>query len=691
MQEQRPGNRLGAETSPYLLQHKENPVHWRAWGEEALAEARATGKPILLSVGYAACHWCHVMAHESFEDEATAAVMNDLFVNIKVDREERPDVDTIYMAALHELGEQGGWPLTMFLTENAEPFWGGTYFPKDARYGRPAFTQVLEQVARIYRDEPAKVRQNADVLKARLAPKRQGDDPQPPDDASLAKIAAHLTQIVDPVHGGINGAPKFPQAQFFNFLWRAGLRYGLDAPLEAVAFTLTHIAQGGIYDHLGGGFSRYSVDERWLAPHFEKMLYDNALLVELMTEIWRERKTPLLKLRIEETIDWLLREMMGETAGADAAFAASLDADSEGEEGKFYVWSAAEIAEVLGPDDARSFADIYDVTPEGNWEHHNIINRINNLDLLDDATEARLTAMRAKLLVRRATRIRPGFDDKVLADWNGLMIAALAKAAETFVRPDWLAAPERAFNFVSTKMISGGRLFHAYRAGEAKAPANAADYANMIKAALALANVTGKSAYITHARGFAEVLDRHYWADDLGGYYFAADDTRDLILRPLNAQDDAVPNANGVMVSNLMALYLWTGEERYRIRAETIVRSFAGAIAENMFTHTGLLTGAMDVLAPAHIVLVVPEGGDARSLRRALSDASLPGAVVREIREGESGDSHASVPESSPAYGKHAIGGKPTAYVCIGPQCSAPVTEPAALVAAAREARHHRT
>ncbi|MBK5199209.1 MAG: thioredoxin domain-containing protein, partial [Methyloceanibacter sp.] len=389
MQEQTPGNRLGAETSPYLLQHKDNPVHWRAWGEEALAEAKETGKPILLSVGYAACHWCHVMAHESFEDETTAAVMNDLFINIKVDREERPDVDAIYMGALHELGEHGGWPLTMFLTSDAEPFWGGTYFPKDARYGRPAFVSVLTAVARIYREEHDKVRQNADVLKLRLQPSRRSASAEPPTEAALADLGRRLVQAVDPVNGGIRGAPKFPQTQFFGFLWRAGLRYGLPNPLDAVDLTLTHIAQGGIYDHLGGGFSRYSVDERWLVPHFEKMLYDNALLVELMTEAWRERKSPLYAQRIAETIDWLLREMVTEGGG----FAASLDADSEGEEGKFYVWTLAEIVDALGPDDARPLAEIYDVTAEGNFEGHNILNRLNAIALHDDETERRLAAM----------------------------------------------------------------------------------------------------------------------------------------------------------------------------------------------------------------------------------------------------------------------------------------------------------
>ena len=502
-----------------------------------------------------------------------------------------------------------------------------------------------------------------------------------PGDAALADLARRLLQLVDPTQGGIRGAPKFPQSGFFNFLWRAGLRYGLPDPLQAVTLTLSHIAQGGIYDHLGGGFARYSVDERWLVPHFEKMLYDNALLLELMTEVWRETKSPLLAMRASETVDWLLREMVTEEGG----FASSLDADSEGEEGKFYVWSFAEIEEVLGADtsvqDARLFAEIYDVTREGNFEGQNILNRINSLELRDAATEAGLAEMREKLLARRASRVRPGFDDKVLADWNGLMIAALAKAADTFDRPDWLAAAERAFAFVSTRMTSGVRLLHSYRAGEAKAPATATDYANMVKAALALANITGNVDYLNRARAWTQVLDHHYWAEGHGGYFLAADDTDDLIVRTINALDDATPNANGTMVSNLMALYLWTGEERYRDRAEAIVRGFSGDLSRNVFAHTGLLTAALDLLAPAQIVIVVPEGGDARGLRRALANVSLPGAVVQEVREGD------SVPPNSPAHGKTAIEGKPTAYVCIGPQCSMPVTDPAALVETVWEGR----
>jgi uncharacterized protein YyaL (SSP411 family) len=687
MQERVEGNLLGKETSPYLLQHKDNPVHWRPWGEAALAEARETGKPILLSVGYAACHWCHVMAHESFEDEATAAVMNDLFVNIKVDREERPDVDAIYMGALHELGEQGGWPLTMFLTSDGEPFWGGTYFPKEERYGRPAFVRVLREVARVYREERHKVRQNADLLKERLAPRPQrgAADAEPPSEIMLAGLATRLVQAVDPVHGGIRGAPKFPQAQFFQLLWRAGLRFGLPNPLEAVNLTLTRIAQGGIYDHLGGGFARYSVDERWLVPHFEKMLYDNAQLIDMLTEAWRETKNPLYALRVEETIAWLLREMTVEGGG----FAASLDADSEGEEGKFYVWSLAEIEDVLGADDAKLFAEIYGVTAEGNFEGRNILNRLGAIDLRDTETEDRLAGMREKLFAHRASRVRPGFDDKVLADWNGLMIAALANAGDAFHRRDWLEAAERAFTFVCTRMIAGGRLKHSWREGEAKAPASASDYANMIKAALALANVTGRHGYVDRAREWAAALDAHYWSEELGGYYFAADDTADLIVRPFSGQDEATPNANATMISALSALHLRTGEDRYRKRAEAILRGFAGAMMENVLAHAGLLGAALDLAAPALVVLIVPEAGSAEAFRRALAELSLPNAVVMEVAAGEGGAP--ALPAPSPAHGKAALEGKPTAYICIGPQCSLPVTEPEKLAETAKAARRLQT
>jgi uncharacterized protein YyaL (SSP411 family) len=676
-------NRLGRETSPYLLQHKDNPVHWWPWGPQALAEARRTGKPILLSVGYAACHWCHVMAHESFEDPATAAQMNELFVNIKVDREERPDIDAIYMRALHSLGEHGGWPLTMFLDSEARPFWGGTYFPPEPRFGRPSFKTVLAEVARVYREEPDKVGTNAGLLVKALQQRTDDADGGPtPDltDAGLAALAGPMVRAVDMRRGGLAGAPKFPQWSFFWLLWRLAIRYGNPNALQAVDVTLTNICQGGIYDHLGGGFARYSVDERWLVPHFEKMLYDNALLLDLLTEVYRETGNELYKARIEETVTWLEREMIAEGGG----FAASLDADSEGEEGRFYVWSKAEIEEVLGADDARLFCEAYDVTPEGNWEGHTILNRLGSPDLRAPEAERALAAIRAKLLTRRAGRVRPGWDDKVLADWSGLMIAALTHAARVLDRPDWLELAKAAFHFVLTRMEKDGRLLHSYRDGRAQAPATAGDYANMIWAALRLHLATGDATYLGTAERWVAVVDERYWVAEPGGYAFTADDTPDVIVRMRGAHDDATPNANGIMLSNLMALHLLTGKPRYLEWAEAIPKAFAADVARNTFGHCGLIAGTLDLLAPQQVVVIEPPNPDAAPgsslLARALVDLSLPGAVEQVVEPGQ------TLP--NPALtGKSALAGQPTAYACLGPQCSLPVTEPEALVEVLRKQR----
>src|SRR5262245_55093901 len=463
-------NRLADETSPYLLQHAGNPVHWWAWGEEAIAEATRTNRPILLSVGYAACHWCHVMAHESFESPEVAAVMNELFVNIKVDREERPDVDAIYMQALQVLGEPGGWPLTMFCTPAGEPFWGGTYFPYPARYGRPSFVDVLRGVAQAWRDKPQDIETNRKGLLQALQQKARnkaveasGDGPLLPM-RLLDQIAVRLAQECDPVWGGLGQAPKFPSPYLFENIWRARLRDRANARLsDAVTVTLDRMAQGGIYDHVGGGFARYATDAEWLIPHFEKMLYDNAQLVDLLILVWQETKSPLYAQRIAETCDWALREMRAEGGG----FAASYDADSEGVEGKFYVWDEAEIDAVLGPADAPFFKQVYDVTPQGNWEHHTILHRNRSPALLSEAEEQRLAGLRAKLKMVRDKRVWPGWDDKVLADWNGLMIAALANAAAVFERDDWFNAATRAYRFVMDEMRDAeGRLFHSHRAGK---------------------------------------------------------------------------------------------------------------------------------------------------------------------------------------------------------------------------------
>src|ERR1700691_1516398 len=510
-------NTLGLAASPYLRQHADNPVHWQEWTPLALAEAAARDVPILLSIGYAACHWCHVMAHESFEDDATASVMNELFVNIKVDREERPDIDQIYMAALHHLGEHGGWPLTMFLTTSGEPIWGGTYFPKTSRYGKPAFADVLREIARLFREEPQKIEHNRSALMERLAAAARPARSVTIGAPGLDNAARQLGGLIDPVNGGTRGAPKFPQAALFELLWRAGQRTGEARYFAAVEITLDHICEGGIYDHLGGGFSRYSVDERWLVPHFEKMPYDNAQLLELLAIAYQRGRKPLYRQRAQETVTWLKREM----TTAEGAFCASLDADSEGEEGKFYVWSYDEILRELGSEDGEFFARNYDVTLQGNFEGHNILNRLKPQQR-SEADEARLLALREKLLAARATRIRPGLDDKILADWNGLMIAALANASQMLGEPSWLDMAKRAFDFVVHEMTRGDRLGHSWREGQLKFPGMASDFATMIRAALALYEAAGTAAYLEQALAWPRALDRYYASTETRTYYLTA-------------------------------------------------------------------------------------------------------------------------------------------------------------------------
>ncbi len=668
-------NRLGEETSPYLLQHKDNPVHWQAWNAETLAAAREADKPILLSIGYAACHWCHVMAHESFENPAIAALMNENFVAIKIDREERPDLDTIYMNALSLMGEQGGWPLTMFLTPAGEPFWGGTYFPPEPRWGRPGFPQILTSIAAAYRDKRDDIVKNVAAMRdglQKLGQPQRGEGSAPQISAELlGRIAERLLREVDPLNGGIGTAPKFPQAGIFELLWRGWKRSNLEPYRDAVLRTLSTISQGGIYDHLGGGYARYATDARWLVPHFEKMLYDNAELISLLTLVWQETRDPLYAQRIAETVRWLEREMVNQ----HGAFASSLDADSEHEEGKFYVWSAAEIDAVLG-DQADLFKRFYEVTAQGNWEGHTILNRLGHPTLADAATEAALARCREQLLMARAPRVRPGLDDKVLADWNGLMIAALAEAGLIFERADWVELAARAFTFIAGRMTApDGRLRHSWRVGEARHPASVDDYANLSRAALALYEATSDNAYLARARQWVAVLDRHHWDAAEDGYFFAADDTRDLIARVKTANDAAVPSGNGTMVGVLTRLALLTGEDEYRRRGAAIIAAFAGEVARNFFPLATLINNAELAMKPLQIVLVgEPDDPAFAALQRAVYQVSLPNRVVLRVAPGE------ALPEGHPAHGKGLVGGRPAAYVCDGPVCSLPITEPQQLV-----------
>jgi len=669
-------NLLAQETSPYLLQHADNPVDWRPWGPDALAAARAANKPVLLSVGYAACHWCHVMAHESFENADIAALMNALFVNIKVDREERPDLDQIYQHALQLLGQQGGWPLTMFLTPDGEPFWGGTYFPSESRYGRPGFAEVLRAVNAHWTDKPDAVRQNVAALTeglGRMAVAKSGGE------IALEMIesaARRLAQEFDRVHGGIGTAPKFPNPSILELLWRTGVRTGAADLRDTVTLTLTRMSQGGIYDHLGGGFSRYSTDARWLAPHFEKMLYDNAQLIDLLCWAWQDTGDALYEHRVRETIDWVLREMTAEGGG----FAATLDADSEGEEGRFYVWSRDEIDRLLGGDAPR-FREIYDVREGGNWEGKTILNRIDHPGAEDDAGEARLAACRVTLLAARAQRVRPGWDDKVLADWNGLMIAALAGASRVFDEPGWLDAARRAFDFVAGDMTRDGRLFHAARAGKLNHVATLDDYAMMARAGLALFEATGDGACLDAARGWIDILDAHYWDADGGAYFFTADDAEALIVRAKSADDHATPSGNGVIAGALARLWFLTGEARYRDRAEAVLGAFSGALAENYFPFATLMNSAEFLQRALQLVIVGDRGEDAtQAMLRAADAVAAPGLVLMVVAPG------AALPPGHPASGKTARGAPATAYVCVGETCSLPLTDPAAVADAVRTA-----
>ena len=665
-----PENRLAAETSPYLIQHKDNPVAWWPWGPDALNEAKASNKPILLSVGYAACHWCHVMAHESFEDTATAAVMNELFVNIKVDREERPEVDEIYMTALQHLGEQGGWPLTMFLTPKGEPFWGGTYFPKTANYGRPAFVDVLREVSRVFHNEPEKIETNRKSLSAQLAARAKAEGKVKLGAEELNTIAERIGGLFDPVNGGVRGAPKFPQCGMLEFLWRASERTGEERYFAIVNLSLERMSEAGIYDHLGGGYSRYSVDEKWLVPHFEKMLYDNAQLLELLALAHARTGKQLFRHRAAETVEWLAREMTTK----EGAFASSLDADSEGEEGKFYVWSLSEIEAALGKEDAAFFASHYNVTGGGNFEGHNILNRSSHL-LRSVEDEARLKNLREKLLAVRATRVRPGLDDKVLADWNGLMIAALANAGALLNEPKWIERAARAFRFVSESMSRDDRLGHSWRAGRLIFPGLSSDFAAMTRAAIALHQATGEKIYLDRAIAWTAALEKRHADQETGGYFLTADDAEGLIIRPALTRDDALPNPNALIAQNFVRLALLAGDDQYTERADRLLEGLLPFASQSLFNHMTLFS-ALD-LRMRHVEVVAVGDRSDEFADAALRLPFLNRTVLRAAKSGTLAKTH-------PARAKvDSITKESAAFVCRGGHCSLPITDPKGIAALA--------
>jgi uncharacterized protein YyaL (SSP411 family) len=664
-------NLLAKETSPYLLLHKDNPVHWHAWGPEAFAEAEAANKPVLLSVGYTACHWCHVMNHESFADPETAALMNEQFVNIKVDREERPDVDQIYQAAANTLGQSGGWPLTVFLTPKGIPFFAGTYSPKEERPGMAAFKTVLSQVSQIYREQPGPVSQNADRVMQQLNTLWRRDMRGAVDVSMLDAAAIRIGQRFDIFFGGPVGTMKFPSVTQLEVLWRAFLRSGSGQFMQLVSTSLDNMLLGGLFDHIGGGFSRYCTDERWIVPHFEKMLYDNAMLLDFMIGVWQFNRNALCRARIEETIQFLMRDMMVEDA-----FASSLDADSEGEEGKYYVWSEAEIDAALAGTFVQRFKAAYNVRREGIFQGKNIPQRLGSTAPFPqpDADEALLRKQRELLLAVRQKRIAPLRDDKVLADWNGLAIAALANAGAVFQKTEWTTAAIKAFDFVVRVLGDGDRLYHAWHEGKRGKQGFADDYAHMIRAALVLWEVVGDKRYLDFARRWTRTMNEHFWDSEHGGYSFTSDDVDPLIIRTRMLFDQPVAAANSLMIAQLARLYQATTDEEYAKRADALFKAFAGE-ASRTFPSTGSYFSALETaLAALQIVIIGPNNHPkTHELAAAVLGRSLPNRLLVVVSPDQ------PLPEGHPAHGKTTQNGLPTAYICQRGTCSAPITNPVTL------------
>ncbi|MDE2182551.1 MAG: thioredoxin domain-containing protein [Alphaproteobacteria bacterium] len=664
-------NRLAEETSPYLLLHKENPVHWFAWGPEAFQEAEATGKPILLSIGYTACHWCHVMNKESFADADTAALMNDLYVNVKVDREERPDIDQLYQSAAQMMGYQGGWPLTMFLTARGEPFFAGGYFPNEERFGQPPFKRVLEDVSRKFREQGDVVTNDAARISEVLGQQWTRDLRGPFDPRLLDVLSVHVAQRFDVFYGGLTGAPKFPNVPLIEVLWRGFQRTGAPQFPQLVQTTLDTMCLSGIYDHIGGGFHRYTVDERWLVPHFEKMLYDNALMVELLATISQHNRAPLYRARIDETVNWVLREMM-----VGDAFASAIDADVNGEEGAYYIWTEAEIDATLMGTFAQRFKDVYQVRAEGNFNGRTILMRTGPFPYpLPEADEALLKRQRELLLAaRQQTRTAPLRDDKVLADCNGMMIAALTHAGTAFPNPAWVQAAAKAFAFVVKAMGEGDRLHHSWRDGRRGHAGFAEDYAQMARAALALWEATGEKHYLDHAKKWALVLNEHFWDGQFGGYCQTPDDGAPLLHRVRTVFDQASMSANGTMIGVLTRLGLATGETGYRERAGGIVNAFAGQLGQSFLAMGSYLNGLETLMAGLQIVIVGPkDSAKTHELISAVMGRSLPNRLMMVVAPDE------TLPETHPAFGKKMENGQPTAYVCQHQNCSAPISNAVTL------------
>ena len=673
-------NRLAGETSPYLLQHANNPVDWYPWGREALEKARREGKPILLSIGYAACHWCHVMAHESFEDEETARLMNEKFVNIKVDREERPDIDNIYMQAVQAMTGHGGWPMTMFLLPDGSPFYGGTYFPPEDRHGIPSFRKVLNAVSEAYAQRRDGVAQSAEQLKqiydgnlvtGRSASTTTGLSPQMLDIAFRT-----LQQRYDETNGGFGAAPKFPATMVLDFVLRHYARTGATHALDMAVNSFRKMARGGIYDQIGGGFARYSVDATWLVPHFEKMLYDNALLCRLGAHLWQATKDEEIRRVAIETVEWVAREMTDPEGG----FYSSLDADSEGHEGRFYVWSEEELDSLLGAD-ARAFKTYYGVVRGGNFEGKSILYvpanrevaaRRANVDpqILDEI----IARGRRVLLEARSRRAWPGRDEKILASWNGLMLRGIATAARVFDRDDFRKLALRNAEFLAREMVRSGRVMRSHKEGVTRIAGFLEDHASVALGFLAVYELTFDDKWVKLAREISDAMITWFWDDQVGAFFDTARDSEELITRPRDVTDNAIPSGTSMAVDLLLNLAELQHDADYRRRAVFTLES----LAEPMLrfpTAFGHLLGCadMELNGAVEVALV----GDVRStglksLERAVATHYVPSLVL-------AAGSDRSSQIVRLLEDRTTIDGQPTAYVCRGYVCDRPVTEPTAL------------
>jgi uncharacterized protein YyaL (SSP411 family) len=674
-------NRLADETSPYLVQHAENPVDWYPWGPEALARASREDKPILLSIGYAACHWCHVMAHESFEDAETARLMNELFINIKVDREERPDLDSIYMQATQAMTGHGGWPMTVFLTPETVPFYTGTYFPPEDRHGMPSFRRVLHAVADAYRSRRGGVEETAAKMRELYAsttmPARSTGALTA---TTLDRAYRAIAQRYDTRHGGFEGAPKFPQAMVLDFLLRYWRRTGTDYALEMVTGSFRKMARGGIYDHLGGGFHRYAVDATWTVPHFEKMLYDNALLSRLGVHIWQATRDPEVRRVTEETIDWVAREMTAPNGG----FYASLDADSEGHEGTFYVWTREEVERALG-DEGRLAAAYWGVTDEPNFEGRYILHAPNETSVVaarggvtPGAVVEAVANARAILLARRARRVRPGRDEKVLASWNGLMLRGVAESARAFGRDDYRTMAIRNAAFLLREMVRDGRVMRSHTAGVTRIAGYLEDHAAVALGLLDVYGLTFDERWLDAARAIADAVDRWFWDERTGAYFDTASDHEALLTRPRDITDNAVPAGTSLAVDLLLRLAELLGDEPRRTRAMQVLESLSEPLARyaSAFGH---LLGAAD-MAVHGAVEVALAGDPARDDFRALADTVGADYVPSLVIAGGNARGDAPV-EIALLRGKIPRDDRATAYVCRQYLCEEPVTDPAALPA----------